>query len=309
MEKQNTKHLLFLFAGVILLLCGACGRPGIEKGSEEFIREELEWRSLRDQEMKEPASWLTIAGLFWLEEGESSFGTANSSAIQLPENSSPLTVGKFVRNQDEIKVMTKVDGLIKFNGQFITERVLKSDVSGQPDIIEINDLRLWIIKRAERFAVRLRDLNTPRFKNYTGLDFFPPDPRFKIEADFIAYPDPKTITVATMVGTESDMIAPGYLQFEIDGKHFELEAFEVGSDLKRFFIIFRDGTSGEETYGASRFMTVSKLENGKVDLNFNRAHNPPCAYTPYATCPLPPDKNELEIRITAGEKNYPGSSH
>lgn len=308
MKKQNTKHLI-LIAGIMLLLLSACGRPGMEKGSEEFIQAEQEWRTVRDQEMKEPSSWLTIAGLFWLEVGESSFGTADSCTIRLPEDSAPPTGGKFVRKQDEIKVIAEADGLIKFDGQHITDKVLKSDVSGQPDIIEINDLRLWIIKRADRFAVRLRDLTAHRFKDYTGLNFFPPDPRFKIEADFVAYPNPKTITVATMVGTESDMIAPGYLQFEIDGKQFELEAFEVGSDLKQFFIIFRDGTSGDETYGASRFMTVSKLENGKVDLNFNRAHNPPCAYTPYATCPLPPDKNELEIRITAGEKNYPGSSH
>ncbi|MBW1679533.1 MAG: DUF1684 domain-containing protein, partial [Deltaproteobacteria bacterium] len=144
-------------------------------------------------------------------------------------------------------------------------------------------------------------------KNYKELDFFLPDPAYRMEAEFVPYSEPKKVTVATAVGTEVDLDAKGIVKFQIHGLDYELEAFEGGKD--GLFFIFRDETSGKETYGASRFMAADILANGKVDLNFNRAYNPPCAYTAFATCPLPPDKNVLSVRIEAGEKNYPGAQH
>jgi uncharacterized protein (DUF1684 family) len=197
--------------------------------------------------------------------------------------------------------------LLKIDGNPIQRAELKGDETGNPDVVELNDLRMWVIKRFDRYAVRLRNLNHLPYKNYSGLDYFPPKEQYRLEATYHAFPEPLTIEVGTAVGENTKMKSPGYVTFKIDGKLYRLDAF-VGEPRILFFI-FGDETNGKETYDASRFMEANFLENGKVDLNFNRAYNPPCAYTPYATCPLPPPQNQLGIRILAGEKKYPNSSH
>lgn len=278
-----------------------------ELESKSFLEEEMKWRENRHKRMLSSTSWLSIAGLFWLRDGENSFGTSPECRIRLPQNSAPPLAGKFILDNGQITLEAAPGAQLKINEKPVTNTQLKGDDSGKPDTIELQDLRLWIIERGERYAVRLRDLNNPPYKNYKGLDYFPPSEEFKIEADFVAYPTPKKIRIETVIGTENQMISPGYVKFLIQDREFRLIAF--GEDSKQLFIIIRDLTSGEETYGASRFMYSSFLDNGKVDLNFNRAFNPPCAYTPYTTCPLPPAENELDIRIEAGEKTYPDSHH
>lgn len=280
-----------------------------EKEDQSFEKEEEVWRSERDKEMRSPLSWLTIAGLYWLEEGESSFGSGPSNRIILPSHSSPPSAGKFIFKKGKIKVVANKGAGLKVAGKEIKKIFLKGDDAGRSDVVELGELRMWVIKRGERYAIRLRDLNAPAYKNYKGLDFFPPSKKFKIEADFIPYPDSKTVTVKTIINTEYDMTSPGYVRFMIDGKEYRLDAFRGDAKGKKLFFIFRDETNGKETYEPGRFMVSDILDNGKVDLNFNRAYNPPCAYTPYATCPLASPQNWLKVRIEAGEKKYPGSHH
>lgn len=270
---------------------------------QDLQKEESKWRENRHKRMLSSTSWLSIAGLFWLREGENNFGTSPECKIRLPQNSAPPLAGKFILDNGQITLEAAPRVQLKIDDKPVTCTQLKGDDSGKPDTIELQDLRIWIIKRGERYAVRLRDLNHPPYKNYKGLEYFPPSEEFKVEADFVAYPTPKKIRIETAIGTENEMISPGHVKFVIQDREFQLIVFEEES--KQLFIIFRDLTSGEETYEAGRFMSSSFLDSGKVDLNFNRAHNPPCAYTPYATCPLPPAENELDIRIEAGEKTYP----
>jgi uncharacterized protein (DUF1684 family) len=180
---------------------------------------------------------------------------------------------------------------------------LASDAGGGQDVIELGELRMWVIERGGRFAIRLRDFNAARYKNYKGLKFYRPREELRVKAEYVPFEIPKILKLATMVGTEAEMISPGYLTFRLDGRDLRLDVFGE-PESNELFIILRDETSGDETYGACRYMTASLLEDGAVDLNFNRAHNPPCAYTPYATCPLPPPQNELPVRIEAGEKRY-----
>ena len=272
------------------------------------MKAELAWRDVRDQEMKNPSSWLTIAGLYWLKEGENTFGTDAENDIRLPEGAAPAFAGTFILRDGIVKILSTEGIEFKIEGNPTKEKTLNSDETGKPDIVELNDLRMWVIKRGDRLAVRLRDLNAPRYKNYSGLDFFPPQEKYKINAAFIPYPSPKTEILATVVGTEAQMKVPGYIIFKFGGKEYRLDAFETKPESNILFIIFKDGTNGNETYGASRFMNAEILDDGSVDLNFNRAHNPPCAYTPYATCPLPPPQNVLPLRIEAGEKLY-GQGH
>jgi uncharacterized protein (DUF1684 family) len=304
----------FKFPAAVLLgilLAGVTVLTDAWNGEDEdsFFDREMSWRENRDRQMKSSSSWLTIAGLFWLKEGKNTFGTSSACDIRLPAASAPDTAGYYSHQQGKTALHSAQGAEIKWKNQTIrVKENLKTDESGQPDILELNDLRMWVIRRGERFAIRLRDLNNPAYKSYKGLDYFPPDRRFKIRADYTAFEQPKNITVATMIGTDTPMQAAGYVRFSVEGQECRLLAFGDGKG-KQLFFIFSDATSGRETYGASRFMSARILESGRVDLNFNRAYNPPCAYTPYATCPLPPPENHLQVPIEAGEKKYPGSSH
>lgn len=275
--------------------------------SPTFIQEELKWREQRDREMRAPTSWLNIAGLFWLKEGENSFGASWKNSIKLPEESALSFAGSFILDKGTVTVVAEGGTPLKIDGKTIHKAELKGDDTGKPDVVELNDLRMWVIKRFDQYAIRLRDLNHLPYKNYEGLDFFPPSEKYKIQADFQAFDEPKKVEVGTVIGKNTEMNSPGYVTFKIDGKLCRLEAFS-GAPATLFFI-FGDETNGKETYEASRFMDANILANGKVDMNFNRAYNPPCAYTPFATCPLPPPQNQLKIQILAGEKKYPDSQH
>jgi uncharacterized protein (DUF1684 family) len=272
-----------------------------------FMQEELRWREKRDEEMRAPTSWLNIAGLFWLKEGENSFGTSWKNPIRLPEGSTPLFAGSFFLDNGTVAVSAAHGTPLKIGGKTIQKSILRGNDTGRPDVVELNDLRMWVIVRFGQCAIRLRDLNHLPYKKYRGLDFFPPNEKYKIQAEFQAFAEPKKVEVGTVIGKSTEMNSLGYVTFKIDGKLYRLEAFS--GEPQTLFFIFGDETNGKETYEASRFMNARILENGKVDLNFNRAFNPPCAYTPFATCPLPPPQNHLKTRILAGEKKYPDSHH
>lgn len=298
--------LIFMWAGVAISAKAA----SVGEEDQSFIEEEMGWRSQRDAQMRSLTSWLTVAGLFWLYEGENNFGTASSNKIVLPSGSAPAFAGKFILKEGKIKVVPSEGTELKVEGKEIEERIIKGDDAGRPDVVELEELRMWIIKRGGRYAIRLRDLNASGYRNYKGLDFFPPDKKFKIEADFFSYSPEKIVSVTTVIGTKIEMVSPGYVKFVIDGKQYRLEAFKGDEKNTKLFFVFKDATNGEETYEKGRFMISDVLEDGKVDLNFNRAHNPPCAFTGYATCPVPPPKeNWLKLCIEAGEKKYSGSHH
>ena len=310
MQKLRIAQVAILF--LLMLLTGeARSAKAIPWEDEDgsFVQEEMEWRTSRDKQMRSPTSLLTIAGLFWLKEGENSFGTAASNKIILPPKSAPNFAGKFILKKGKIGVLANEETVLRIKGKPIKEMALKADHTGKPDVVELAQLQMWVIKRGNRYGIRLRDLNAAAFKSYQGLEFFPPREKFKIEADFIPYSSPKMIPVATSIGDEEEMASPGYVKFLIDGKELRLDVFQGNERNSEFFFMFGDETNGKETYGGGRFMVSEAQENGKVNLNFNRAYNPPCAYTPYFTCPLPPEQNILKVRIEAGEKNYPEGHH
>ncbi|HUV37074.1 MAG TPA: DUF1684 domain-containing protein [Patescibacteria group bacterium] len=288
----------------LVLVCSCSGRDQEPGGFAELEKEELKWRQEREWSMTSPTSWFTIAGLFWLEEGDNTFGTGPERDIILPEGSAPPVAGTFVLREGAVRVIPAEGVEITMGGNAIGDTVLHSDDRDQASVIALNDLRMWVIKRGDRYAIRLRDFNAPRFKNFKGLKFFPVKEEYRIRGDYNRFPRPKMVMVPTVVGTEAAMVSPGYVIFRLGEGNIWLDAFEAGLDSTKLFIIFKDGTSGTETYGACRFLVADILDDGSVDLNFNRAHNPPCAYTPFATCPLPPRRNELSVRIEAGEMVY-----
>ena len=302
--KKNHRVIKGLCIPLLLVWIISCYQS---KEERLFVESELKWRSERDQRMRSETSWLTIAGLFWLDEGENSFGTGTENNIILPENSSLPYAGEFIVHNNKVKIIANKTAHIQHKGKMIKEMVMQSDQNGEPDIIEMGDLKMWVIDRGERLAIRLRDLNSELYIKYKGLTYFPPNRKYRINGKLIPFQEAKTVTLQTVLGTETHMMSPGYVSFQLNGKNLRLDAFARSAESKRLFIIFNDETNGKETYLASRFMNCDVLENGDVDLNFNRAYNPPCAYTPYATCPLPPAQNGLPVRIEAGEKKYDDS--
>jgi len=217
--------LLTVIVGFFLMANGSCSKTTSAKKNEDFDKQEMKWREERDKSMRSPTSWLTIAGLFWLDEGENTFGTDKTNKLVLPSGSAPSFCGKFILEEGKVKVIAAEGAGIMINGEEIDEKILTSDNQGNPDVLELNDLRMWIIKRGERYGIRMRDPNAQAYKEYKGLEFFPPSEKFRIKGNFVPYDKEKAIEITTVAGTMAEMISPGSVLFALDGKEYRLEAF------------------------------------------------------------------------------------
>jgi uncharacterized protein (DUF1684 family) len=287
----------------LILLCLMC-LPA-QKNVDKRLREEAAWRAERDREMRSEESWLTISGLFWLDEGENTFGSSSSNRIELPPGSAPSLGGKFIKKGENITVEAAPGVYLYCGGKQIARMRLRAGDSTSPDTLALGDLRMWIIRRGDRYAVRLRDLNAPAFKDYSGLDYFPPSTAFRIEAGFVPYSVPKNVKVEAKIVKQSELVSPGTVTFSLEGKEYAFVAFD-DEERGTYFLVFGDGTNGMETYDGGRFLDFKIDTGNQTVLNFNRAFNPPCAFSDYATCPLPPAQNRFSFRLETGEKKYKG---
>jgi len=287
---------ILLFAIII-----GCSNKNENIASKEFLTEINNWDLNRAESLKKETGWLNLVGLFWLNDGINTFGSGEENDIVFPENS-PAHIGKFLKVDSVITFFSDKHAQVFNDGKKVESILMNDDVSGNPTILENSSLRWFIIKRGNKYGIRLRDLKAEALEKFDGISRFPINENWKIEAKFIPYNSHKKIMIPTILGTFEENISPGKLEFSIDNKSFTL--IPTGS-IKRLFIVFADLTSGEETYGAGRFLYADGPDsNNIVILDFNKSYNPPCAFSKYATCPLPPDENKLKIRITAGEKNY-----
>jgi len=275
------------------------------KNADKWLAEEAAWRAGRDREMRSEESWLTIAGLFWLDEGENTFGASSSNRIELPPGSAPSLGGKFIRKGEKITVEAAPSVSLYCGGKQIDRMTIRAGDSTSPDTLVLGDLRMWVIQRGDRYAVRLRDLNAQAFKNYKGLDYFPPSAAFRIEAIFVPYSSPKNIEVEAKIVKRSELISPGTLKFFWDGREYEFIVFD-DKERRTSFLVFGDETNGAGTYDSGRFLDFKVDTGHQAVLDFNHAYNPPCAFTAFATCPLPPAQNRFPFRLEAGEKKYEG---
>jgi len=266
------------------------------------------WRIERDQRLRSEDGWLTLVGLHWLEPGENPFGSGPDNPVALPAGRAPERAGSFVLEGDVVTLRAEPGVEITIEGQPVAERRLHSDADGEPDVLRLGDLTLRVLKRGESYAVRVKDPNSEVRTGFAGLDYFPIDPTYRFDATFVAYDEPKEVKVASVVGPEATMLAPGYVRFSLNGRELTLEPMLEGPDDEQYFFIFRDATSGKETYGAGRYLYTDVAKDGQVVVDFNKAYNPPCVFTAFATCPLPPPQNRLPVRIEAGEKVY-GQGH
>lgn len=243
------------------------------------------WRGEREAALKADGGWLTVAGLFWLKEGNNTF------------DMNPQ-VGVFEFHAGKTVLHVAPGHAVAVNGKQVTSAELRPD----KDIVTTGPLTMFVIKRGDRYGIRLKDRNAEARRNFKGLHWYPVNEAYRVTARFVPYNPPKQIPVPNVLGQVENMPSPGYVAFQLNGKEYRLDPVaEGGTEL---FFIFRDPTSAKETYPSGRFLYAKPPNDGKVALDFNQAVNPPCAFTPYATCPLPPPQNVLAVRIEAGEKRY-----
>lgn len=247
-----------------------------------------------------PDGWLALAGLYWLQPGANIFGGDPALDIVFPTKA-PDTLGTFWLDGDSV-YMTMAPGL---QAQVKDQTVDQYPLSGMANtlIFSYEDLSWIYLKRTNKSGIRLWDRKHPNIADTVHIDRYPIDPNWRIPAQWVPDSSGQTIRIRNVLDMEMDLETEGRLQFEYQGKSFELTALEGGDDT--YFIIFSDATSGGETYGGGRYLYVDIPDsNSMTYLDFNKAYNPPCAFTEFATCLLPPAENRLELAITAGELNY-----
>lgn len=278
-------------------------------GADSYSKDIEQWRAKRIEELAGEDGWLSLVGLFWLNQGRNKFGSAPTNEIVLPKNRSPRIAGSLWLQNGVVRVQASPSARLTHDGIVVTDLVLQSDAGGKQTVLKLGSLKLYIIKRGEKLGLRVKDAKNPARFSFAGIDHFPLDLKWRVEAKFQPYNPPKVIPVVNILGMVEQMTSPGLLTFNLGEEPCRLEpVLEKGET--HLFVIFADKTTGKDTYGAGRYLYADPPDaNGKVILDFNKAHNPPCAYTRFATCPLPPKQNRLLVRVEAGEKSQTGSKH
>jgi len=273
----------------------------LQAGPRGYRAEIEQWRRHRQAALETEEGWLTVVGLSWLKEGRNTVGAGPANDIVLPKGSAPAQVGVFEFHDGKTTFQAASGVKVTVNGRAVSTATLKPDTSGAADLLRIRDLTMFVIERGGRYAIRLKDKNSLARRDFRGLDYFPVNERYRVRAKFVPYWPPKRISIPNILGGAEEDTSPGYVVFTLDGREFRLVPVDSGDML---FFIFKDLTAGKETYPAGRFLYTALPEKGEVELDFNKAVNPPCAFTAFATCPLPPKENILPVRIPAGEKRY-----
>ena len=268
----------------------------------DYIKTIEKWRSDHESDLKKETGWLTVAGLFWLKDGINTVGAGPNFDVRLTDNFKQGKFGEidFKNGAAVLKVEKGVEA--QSDGKSISTIDLVSDEKGKPSEIRTGSQTFYLIRREDRFGIRLKDSESKARRTFKGLHWFPIDESYKVTARFEAFPEPKEVRVPNVLGGEFKMKSPGMLKFTLKGKEYSLQPVQEGDET--LFIIFQDASSRGETYKSGRFLYADKPVNGEAVLDFNKAENPPCAFTPFATCPLPPSQNILDVEIKAGEKRY-----
>ena len=278
--------------------------PALESERAAIAR----WRAARVESLTSDNGWLTLTGLYWLKEGDNTFGRAPGNSLVLDNAALADTAGSFVLTGHAVRFRARPGSGVTHDGQPVTELELAPDASGHPTVLSCGALRFYLIERAGNLGVRVRDLDNPHRSGFRGLEYFPVSTDWVVNARFERYQPVHHIRIINILGMELEMESPGAVVFNKDGREWRLDAVleEPGDD--ELFIMFADATSGHETYGAGRFLYIPIPTGATVAVDFNKAYNPPCALNEFATCPLPPSQNRLKLAVRAGEKKYAGGT-
>lgn len=266
-----------------------------------YVQEVQEWRAQREASLRRDDGWLTVVGLTWLKAGENRIGSDPRCDIVLPSPSVPPTIGTVHFDGSRALFRPAPGADARINGSPATEQVLRPPPDG-PDVISAGTVTAFVIRRGSRFGIRMRDTESEARRTFAGNEWFPIQDAYRVKARFVPHPQPTTVMIPNVLGDLDPWPSPGIVTFTLGGTTCTLQAVYEGADRDALFFIFRDGTTGQGTYPAGRFLYADAPVAGEVVLDFNKAHSPPCAFTPYATCPLPPKGNALPVRVEAGER-------
>jgi len=299
--------LTTFFAAAALWAAAPAAAP--DRPDPAAWRKQVEaWRQERVADLKKEDGWLTLVGLYWLKPGANRFGSDPGNPVILPQGKSPALAGSLVLEGTTVHLTAQPGVPLTADGKPVTPGMtLKTDSGGKPTVVALGPLNFYLIKRGDKLGVRIKDKQSPLLANFKGLDNYPLRPEWRVVGRFEPYKD-KKIAIANIVGQVSDNPSPGAVVFDWQGKTYRIDALEGGPDGS-LFLVFGDQTNGKETYGAGRFLETDPPKDGKVVVDFNTAYNPPCAFTAFATCPLPPAQNKLALRVEAGEKKFAGGPH
>ncbi|GAB1489671.1 DUF1684 domain-containing protein [Opitutaceae bacterium] len=283
---------------VALLMVGSAVRA-----ADDYVRSIERWREERLTALTAPESWLSLIGLHALSPGVQTVGSGADNAIRL--RAGPDRLGTLTLAPDHSVTFEVASGAqATIGGQAVTKGTLTYTAEATT-IVRFGTASFIVIDRGGSLYLRVRDSEAPRRRDFVGIDYFPIDPKWRIEAQWVPFEPVRQVPITNILGQASSMPAPGKAVFTYEGRTIELVAVDEGVDDELFFIL-TDLTAGEETYGAARFLYTTKPKDGRLLLDFNRTENPPCAFNPYSTCPLPPKENRLPFRLEAGEKMYRG---
>jgi len=305
-QRQTMPTLLILVMALAALPApGRAADSAIGHCPENYEQCLSDWKVRRLEFLTGEDGYLNLAGLFWLKEGQNSFGSNESNDLVFPEKVSSR-LGSFTLREGQVTMSVDKAHDVWVAGDKINATVMLDDTTGDPTVASHLSLSWIIIRRENQFAVRLRDFEHPVLSSFPPIDSYLLDESYRVDATLHLYPEKRVVRVNTVIaGLDYNPWSPGVVRFELDGKPYELEAYDAGSEL---FIVFGDRTSGRETYPAGRFLYARKPgHDGKLILDFNTAHNPPCAFNEFATCPIASPRNRMSVRVPAGEKFDPAS--
>ena len=280
------------------LLLIAMSLPVLAQTPDAAYRAEFQkWQQEQVKDLRD--NWLPLVGLFWLKEGDNTFGSDKDARISVERAYLLGREGAFRLKQSTVWFESSPGSHVRLGEAAFKEAMLTPSPPGPPTVIEAGSLRMFIIQRGNRFGVRVKDLDYPALRKFTGLRTYPLSAGYVVRADFVPG-NGRTMTVPNVIGDKQEVAVVGEVRFRLHGQELHLEAMDGGDGA--LFIVFSDLTKKKDTYPGGRFLDAAGPKDGKVVLDFNRAYSPPCAFTPYATCPLPPKENQLQVAIPAGEK-------
>jgi uncharacterized protein (DUF1684 family) len=278
------------------------GTPSARPSPPSYRAEIARFQKDRAAELKADDGWLTVAGLFWLKPGVNVAGSAPGSDLLLPAKA-PGRVGVFELQDGRVTFRADPAAHVTSGGTRLGPGAIEAP-EDDAAALAAGDLRMFVIKREDRFGVRLRDLKSPTRTGFKGLSFYPVRAAYRVRAAFVPYEHPHQVAVPNVLGQNPVMTSPGYVTFTLSGRKWRLEPVYETDERTDLFFIFKDLTSRDATYPAGRFLHAPLPRDGVVVIDFNKAYNPPCAFTAFATCPLPRKENQLAVRIEAGELAY-----
>jgi uncharacterized protein len=307
---MRSRTALYLSAAITVL----AGLPFSLAAQESFSQpDELAWRSQHATDLQKPDGWLSLIALEWLEPGDTSIGAAQENKIHLP-NTAPAHVAVLNLENNAVMLEPPKEGFpsgLQIDGLPAKQQTLRADQDRDKfnSHVTIGAINFYVIKRADKFAIRIKDAKSPSLLEFHGLKWFELNPEYRVIAKWTPYVPAKSVSLLTLVGTEYSEPVPGFAEFTLQGKTYRLEPVLEDPNNPKLFFILRDATSTETTYPACRFLYTTFPSHGvdqpgELLLDFNHLENPPCAYTPYATCPLPPTGNRLAIALPVGEQRY-----